>query len=145
MTPDRLEKIQRLADDARGHPEIRQRAKEKLAATRLSHPHLFAQPKPAFHDVPPPDPRVPGMKTSALYERQKFLDLGQWGRTKADNLIQTVYRGGIVYRVVLFQHKKTPTWGWMLINEFRDTTEFSGRFRTLGEAHADAWAHVSAL
>ena len=146
MTPDRLEKIQRLADDARGHPQVRMRAQEKLAEVRLSHPHLFPKPKPPPPPKPPPrDPRVDGMQTSPEFERRRFLDLGQWGRTKAKNLIQTVYRGGIVYRVVLFEHKKSPTWGWMLVNELRETTEFSGRFRTMGEAHADAWRMVSSL
>ena len=145
MTPSTLKKIQALADDARGNPAVRQRAAEKIAELRRSEPHLFAPPGPKFHDVPPADPRVPGMKTSPLYERQMFLDLGTWGKTRNDNLIHTIYRGGVVYRVVLFQHKKTPTWGWMRINEFDNTTEFSGRFRTLSEAHADSWQSLNAL
>ena len=143
MNPARLAKIQALADDARGHPEVRQRAKEKLDAIRKTHPHLFPEPK--FYDVPPPDPRVYGMRLDPAYEYYVFTDLSLWDETKSGNKTRMVYHKGVNYRIVLFPHKKTPTWGWMRMDEKRGTTAFSGRFRTIGEAHGDSWASLMLL
>ena len=144
MNPDRIRKIQALADDARGDPATRARAQEKLAAYRKSHPHLFAA-APKFHDVPPPDPRVYGMRVDPAYEYYVFTDLSLWNETRAGNKTTTVYHKNIHYRIVLFQHKKSPTWGWMRVDNFHQTTVFSGRFKTQGEAHSDSWADLMAV
>ena len=72
-----------------------------------------------------------------------FTDLSLWDRTKAgNNPTCIVYHKGISYRIVLFKHKRGDTYGWMRKNTLDDTTEFSGRFRTLGEAHGDAWGSL---
>ena len=137
MRPELIEKIKRLADDARGDPATRQRAQEKLEAYRGSFPHLFETPKPKPQ---PRDPRVHGMRTDPVYDHYVFTDLASWDKTKNGNLVYTVYHKGINYKIVLFKHKKTDTYGWMRVDTFNDTTEFSGRFRTIGEAQGDAWA-----
>jgi hypothetical protein len=143
MNPARIAKIRALADDERGDPATRARAQEKLDAYRLSHPHLFEQPKHKFHDVRQ-DRRVHGMRLDPAYEYYIFTDLSLWSQTKAGNRTHTVYHKGINYRIVLFQHKKSPTWGWMRVSDY-DGTVFSGRFKTIGEAQADSWTSLMAI
>ena len=144
MTPERLGKIRRLAEDERGHPEVRQRAREKYNSYRGSHPWLFEEEKPK--PKPKPDPRVHGMRTDPAYEYYVFMDLSQWGRTKAgNNLAHIVFHKNVSYRIVLFQHKKSPTWGWMRVPIAADSVPtFSSKFATVGEAHADAWGSLMA-
>lgn len=139
MRAELIQKIKRLADDARGDPATRARAQEKLAAYRGSHPHLFEEPKPR---KPPPDPLVRGMRTDPVYDYYVFTDLGRWGCTKSGNLVFNIYHQGINYKIVLFKHKRTDTYGWMRVDTFNDKTEFSGRFTTIGEAQGDAWANL---
>ncbi len=139
MRDELLQKIRALADDERGDPATRARAQEKLEVYRSSHPHLFEAPKPRR---PPPDPRVHGLRTDPVYDYYVFTDLSHWNRTKNGNLIYNVYHKGINYKIVLFKHKRTDTYGWMRVDTFNDTTEFSGRFRTIGEAQGDSWADL---
>ena len=139
MRLELIEKIKRLADDVRGDPATRARAQEKLEAYRGSHPHLFETPKPR---KPPRDPRVHGMRTDPVYDYHLFTDLGNWDRTRSGNLVFNVYHKGVNYKIVLFKHKKTDTYGWMRIDTFNDRTEFSGRFSTIGEAQGDSWASL---
>lgn len=146
MRIELVRKIQALADDTRGHPEVRQRAAEKIAELRRAYPHLFEPPKPPkpeFHDVRT-DPRVHGMRTDPAYDYYIFTDLSLWDQTKAGNKTHTIYHKGINYRIVLFQHRKSPTWGWMQIGD-PEGTVFSGRFKTVGEAQGDSWASLMAL
>lgn len=145
MRIELLRKIKALADDERGHPEVRQRAQEKLDSYRGSHPFLFEDLKPKSR-MTRPDPRVHGMRTDPAYEHFVFANLGLWDRTKSgNNLTHTIYYGGVTYRIVLFQHKKTPTWGWMRVPIDISGAEptFSVKFRTMGEAHADAWRDLT--
>ena len=134
-----VEKIRALADDQRGDPATRARAQEKLDAIRGSHPHLFEE-RPARK--PPSDPRVHGLRTDPAYEYYLFTDLSLWRRTKAGNPTHVLHHKGINYRIVLFKHKRSDTYGWMRQDNFHNTTEFSGRFKTLGEAHGDSWADL---
>lgn len=144
MNPSRLAKIKALADDERGHPEVRQRAREKLEAVRKSHPDLFSE-APKWRDVPPVDPRVHGMRRDPAYEYYVFTDLSLWDETKSGHKAHSVFHNGVNYRIVLFPHKKTPTWGWMRMDSRFGNAVFSGRFATVGEAHGDAWANLMAL
>lgn len=135
MTPEKLAKIRALAEDARGDPAIRAVAQAVLK--RYAQP----EPKPAFEDVPPfVDPRVEGMRTSAEYDRWRFMDLGSWKRTVNGNPTHVITVKNRTWRIVLFKHKKTPTWGWMKIDTIRGgDPEFSGKFTTMAAAHGDAW------
>lgn len=139
MTPERLAKIRALAEDPRGDP-----------ATRMIAQTALKRYAPRFTDVPHDRPAFtnqlhPGMKTSPEYDRYKFMNLGAWKRTSNDNLTIVVTHGSSAYRIVLFKHKKTPTWGWMRIDMFTDVTEFSGKFKTITEAHAAAWNSLTSL
>jgi hypothetical protein len=142
MTPEKIRKIRALADDPRGDPATRaiaQAALKRYAQTDKSE-------KPSFHDVPPyRNEQHPGMRTSPEYDRHRFMDLGAWKTTSNGNPTFVVVRNGRSFRIVLFRHKKTPTHGWMRINTITDETEFSGKFRTIGEAHANAWSSLMAM
>jgi hypothetical protein len=140
LTPEKLAKIRALADDPRGDPATR--AIAQAALKRYAEP----EPEPAFYDVPPyRNQQHPGMRTSPEYDRHRFMDLGAWKTTTNGNPTFVVVRKGRSFRIVLFRHKKTPTHGWMRVDTINDTTEFSGRFRTIGEAHADAWSSLMAM
>ena len=135
MTPAKLEKIRALAEDPRGDPATREIARRAYAR--------YAHEPPTFKDVPPWTPhneQHPGLKTGAEYDKFRFMDLGSWRTAKATGnpWIITKHKG-VGYHFVLFKHKKSPTWGWVRTNQVCDHTEFSGRFATIAEAHADAW------
>lgn len=137
MTPDKLEKIRRLAEDHRGDPATR--AIAQAALKRYAEEPSF-QEAPRYRDV-----RHPGVKTSAEFDRFKFMDLGSWKKSASGNPVYSIARNGVPYKIVLFRHKKSPTFGWMRINTFNDETEFSGRFLTIGEAHEAAWKMLMGL
>jgi hypothetical protein len=140
MTPAKLAKIRALADDVRGDPAIRAVAQAILRQHAPS-----PEPRRGFHDVPPvADQRHPGMRTSPQYDQYCFMDLGSWKLTSNNNPTFVVVRKGRSYRIVLFRHKKTPTYGWMRIDTITGETEFSSKFRTQSEAHADAWKSLIA-
>ncbi len=139
MTPEKLEKIRRLAEDIRGDPATR--AIALAALKRYSQP----QPEPvhvgaAFSDLH----NRPGVPRSAEWERQTFMNLYQWKRSKSGNFHHSVSHKGRGYHIVLFPHKKTPTFGWLRDSDGLETV-WSGRFRTIGEAHANAWASLMAI
>src|SRR5580692_1937341 len=142
MTPDKLEKIRRLAEDIRGDPATRMIAKKILERY---------QPEPTFHDVDAEikkhfhgDPRnPPGMRNSDEYEHHIFMSLSNWGRSKtSNNLVHSFTHKGRGYRVVLFAHKRSPTYGWLRVDVARNAEVWSGKFSSLGEAHADAWDNL---
>lgn len=141
MTPAKLAKIRAIANDARGDPATRAVAQAVL--------RRYAQPESEFHDVPPPrDPRHPGMRTSPEYDRRMFLDLTQWGETHSGNPIHTTNWKGVSYVVVLFQHKKTPTYGWMRTRAGQQNgpvTFSETKYRTQSEAHRAAWESLQTL
>jgi hypothetical protein len=141
MRIELLRKIMALAADQRGDLATRQRAQEKLESYRVQYPHLFVVTPTR---KPPPDPRVHGMRTDPAYEYYVFTDLSLWDQTKSGNRVHSIYHKGVTYKIVLFQHKKTPAWGWMRTSDY-DGTVFSRRFATLGEAHSDSWANLMAL
>ena len=52
------------------------------------------QPEPTFQDVPPwKDPRHEGIKTSAEYDRYRFMDLGSWKKSANGNLVHAIVHG----------------------------------------------------
>lgn len=136
MNPARLEKIRALANDARGDPATRAVAQSILKR------YARDEPKPKFRDVPHVDPRVHGLRRDPLYEHYLYTDLSQWDKTKAGNPTYQLFHRGIVYRIVLFKHRRTDTYGWMRIDTDHDETEFSGRFNTMAEAQADGWVQL---
>jgi hypothetical protein len=140
LNPQKLAKIRALADDPRGDPATRAIAQAALKR------YATEPPKPEFHDVPPyRNQQHPGMRTSAEYDRYRFMDLGNWKTTANGNPTQLVTHKWRTYRIVLFRHKKRPTHGWMRIDVITDKTEFSGAFKTQAEAHADAWKSLMAI
>jgi hypothetical protein len=138
MTPDKLEKIRRLAEDIRGDPATRMIAKKILERY---------QPESTFHDVPEPEPQNPPnprMRNSDAYEKHVFMSLHNWGRSKtSNNLVHSFTHKGRAYRVVLFAFKKSPTYGWLRVDLARGQEVWSGRFDSLPEAHAAAWTSLT--
>ena len=112
MTPCRpaaqIAKIKAVADDVRGHPAIRRVAQDKLEARR-SHPHLFqssARARAADGLEP-----LCGRRGAEL----EFMDPSNWTATANGNASIFLTLRGVELRVVLFDHKKTSTWGWLII------------------------------
>jgi hypothetical protein len=139
MTPDKLEKIRRLAEDVRGDPATR--AIAQAALKRYAQP----QPKPKFRDVPPRPETVPGVRPSADYNQYTYLNLGLWRKSTSGNPTRVIDHRGRTYRVVIFKHKKTPTWGWMRADVDTEDTVFSSRFTSMAEAHRDSWSSLMSL
>jgi hypothetical protein len=136
VTPDKLAKIRALAMDMRGDPATRMVAMEIL--------RRYEPEEPAWHDVKedePPNP--PGMKNSEEYEQFIFLSLHNWGKSASGNFVHTFTYKNRAYRVVLFKHKKTPTWGWLRVDIATSAEVWSGRFANVTEAHRDAWAKMT--
>jgi hypothetical protein len=141
--------IAALAGDERAHPAVRQVAFNKLAAFQETHPHLFWMPgqdeprepepgPPMWTDVPyasdvasaasaPPPPSGPPAW---------FTDLSGWDTTtKGNPTIVITESGKPDYRIVLFAHKRSPTFGWLRINTSPDIEVFSQtRYATRDEA-----------
>lgn len=130
MTPEKLAKVRALAEDIRGDPKIRAVAQRILDANW----------------TPPPNPQHPGLRTSEEYDRYVFMSLDNWGQSARGNYVHTTNWDGRSYRIVLFQHKKTPTWGWLRIDVKTDTETWSrNKYDTLREAHESAWLHLSLI
>jgi hypothetical protein len=138
LTPEKLEKIRRLANDVRGDPATRAIAQAALKR------YAQGEPEPQFRDIPKYEDRVhPGMRQSPDYIHRRFADLGTWDRTKSGgNPTTMVIHAGRAYRIVLFKHRKSPTYGWMRIDTVTDETEFSGKFQTMAEARDAAWTSL---
>ena len=82
------------------------------------------------------------MRTDPVYDYYLFTDLGNWDRTRSGNLVFNVYHKGVNYKIVLFKHKKTDTYGWMRVDTFNDRTEFSGRSLYDRGSAGDSWASL---
>jgi hypothetical protein len=136
---DLVRKIALLASDERAHLRIREIAFEKLAAFKLSHPHLFvlATPKPALRQAQDEGENdaswsdvadVPGARTEpaplSARDRARFMDAQNWRETSNGNVSILITVKEVEYRVVLFKHKKTPTFGALRINTKTDQTTF---------------------
>jgi hypothetical protein len=128
-----IEKIRRVAEDARGDPRTRAIAQEKLAILKRAEP-----PRKAQH---------PGMKVAPEYAVFRYMDLGNWRRTASGNSTYThTLADGRPIRTVLFAHKKSPTFGWLLIDLERDAQTFSQiKYATIGEAHQAAWNTLATI
>jgi hypothetical protein len=137
MTPQRLAKIRALATDMRGDPATRMVALEILRRYEKVE-------EPAFYDVKdePQNPANPRMRNSDEYERYRFMSLRDWRRSAAGNPVHVFTLKGRPYRVTLFKHKKTPTWGWLRVDLRTDEEIWSGRFSTIEEAHKAAWTSL---
>ena len=138
MTPQRLAKIRALATDLRGDPATRMVALEILRRY---------EPEPEFHDVEdkPQNPPNPRMRNSDEYEHHMFMSLRNWGKSANGNFVHSFTHKGRAYRVVLFKHKKTPTYGWLLVDIARGVEEWSGRFNSMPAAHVNAWAKIMTI
>ena len=101
-----IAKIKALAEDARA-TLIRKVALDKLAALRRSHPHPFQRPARKAKPCP--------AHASPAKRRARFMDIDNWGPTAGGNVSIVVTVKGIEFRVVIFQYKQTPMWGWMLM------------------------------
>jgi hypothetical protein len=137
MTPEKLAKIRRLAGDLRGDPATRMIALEILRRYEKTE-------EPTFHDIPdePQNPPNPRMRNSEEYERYRFMSLRDWRRSAAGNPVHVFTWKGHPYRVTLFKHKKTPTWGWLRVHLGTEEEIWSGRFSTIEEAHKAAWTSL---
>jgi hypothetical protein len=124
------EKVKAVADDPRGDPATRAAAIARLA--KLKPPTPFNQ-------------RNPGLQPSFDYERYTFMDLSNWSRTANGNRSHVVTHKGKTYRIVLFEYKQVPDYGWLRIGVGDPARDFSGRFHSLGEAHRDAWTSLMKL
>ena len=149
-TAEIIKKIRAVADDKRGDPRTRAVAQAKLEAYKLSHPHLFATTAPwddIPEDHPPPrNPQDPGIKVSEEYAKFRYMDLGNWGQSSKGNPMHLINHKGRAYRVVLFSHKKTPTFGFLIVDVQRDATTFSDLFyKTISEAHRGAWDLIQTI
>jgi hypothetical protein len=141
LNPEKLKKIRALANDHRGDPATRAIAQAALKRYAQEPPRPAPQP-----GADPRDHQHPGMRTSAEYDRFRFMDLSTWKITANGNQTHLIVHKGKQYRIVLFRHKKRPTYGWMRIDVIADSDPvFSGAFRTIGEAHADAWKSLMAI
>jgi hypothetical protein len=128
VTPAKLEKIRRLADDIRGDPATRMIAREILARYQAE-PSFSDAPKPEPEPKNPPNPR---MRNSDEYERHTFMSLSNWGRVKTTgNFVHTFTYKGRGYRVILFARKKSPTYSWLRVDVARNQEVWSGRFNSL--------------
>ena len=155
-----LIKIARLAGDERGDPMVRRNAfdssLDSSKAIRIYSPRARRQRHPSSRT-----PRRCGLTFSAPdvedkpaarakgpvdKRRARFMDHTSWSETaKGNPSIEIVWRG-VAYRIVLFEYKKSPMVGFLLINEDTDEQTFSQlRYKTYGEARAGAWEAVCAL
>jgi hypothetical protein len=137
MTPQRLAKIRALASDTRGDPATRMIALEILRRYEKTE-------EPTFHDIPdePQNPPNPRMRNSDQYVQYTFMSLRNWGKSANGNFVHSFTYKNRAYRVVLFKHKKTPTYGWLRVGITSGVEEWSGRFSTIEEAHKDAWTKM---
>jgi hypothetical protein len=136
VTPEKLAKIKALAEDVRGDPATRMIAKDILR-------RYNREPPPSFHDVEDVPQNPPGMRNSNEYEQYRFMSLHNWGRSKiSNNLVHNFTHKGRAYRVILFAHRKTPTYGWLRIDVARNNETWSSKFSSMPAAHADAWASL---
>jgi hypothetical protein len=137
----KLAKIKALANDPRGDPATRAIAQAALKRYAAEPPRPTPQQNANLHNQ-----QHPGMRTSAEYDRYRFMDLGSWKTTANGNPTHLIVHKGKSYRIVLFKHKKRPTHGWMRIDIIADIDPvFSNSFATQSEAHADAWKSLMAI
>jgi hypothetical protein len=138
MNAEKLAKIKALAEDRRGDPATR------AIAQRAYERYSREPPRRAEPEWKPRNLQHEGMKTSPEYDRYMFLNIGGWRKSKNGNPYHTTKHKGIGYHFVLFQHRR-KTWGWLRTNQNDEQTEFSGKFATLAEAHADAWTKLQMI
>jgi hypothetical protein len=139
VTPEKLAKIRALAEDLRGDPATREIARAAL--------RRYAKEEPLeFHDVPPAPENPAGMRNAPEYEQYVFMSLRNWGRVKSTgNFVHTCSHKGRGYRVVLFSHKKTPTFGWLRVDVASNVEVWSGKFSDLQGAHRNAWESLKSI
>ena len=141
MTPDKLEKIRRLAEDHRGDPATRAVAMDVLKryGGDIHRPASSAtRPQPA-------SPLHPGMRQSPEYQQFRFMDIGSWRRSAAGNPIFSIAIKGRQYRIVIFPHKKSPTYGWLRTDTYGGRRSSRPEVCHHGTAHGDAWRMLQAL
>jgi hypothetical protein len=79
-------------------------------------------------------------------DRARFMDVRNWRETSNGNPSILLMVKGAEYRVVLFKHKKTPTFGALRINTDTDESTFMRGWRpTREEARLGAWRELAAL
>jgi hypothetical protein len=146
-------KIARLAGDERGDAATRAIAFAKLEALRAEHPHLFvleespptaedAAPWSDVADVADDAPQAPPPTKG----KARFMDIRNWKATAAGNPTITATVRGVEFRVVLFKYKRSPAYGFLIINTDTDKETFSERrYPTEVAAHEGAWDALSAI
>jgi hypothetical protein len=142
MTPAKLDKIRRMAADLRGDPATRTIAIEMLRRWEEQHPPSFTDVEEPEEDKPQ---NPPGMRNSEDYERHVFMSLHNWGRSQNGNLVHTFTYKKRAYRVVLFAHKKTQTYGWLRVDVARSEEVWSSKFSSMPAAHTDAWTCLNRI
>lgn len=151
ITPQKIAAIRALAEDERGEPNTRRIAQEKLAQYFRDNPKSpNPNPKPEVNPEynswykNPPNPRTQPRED---YSKWRFMDMDQWKVSVSGKQFTIVYKAGSInYRVTLFPHRKTPTFGWVR-NPIGSTNQsvFSEKFDTLAEAQRDAWQTLQRL
>jgi hypothetical protein len=149
---DLIRKIALVAGDERGDPHVREIAWSKLEAFRRSHPHLFVIETPEDSAAPWSDvadvEEKPAAPTKGPVNKLKarFMDHMSWSDTAKGNPSIEVTRKGVAYKVVLFEYKRSPEVGFLIIDEDTGEQTFSPvRFKTYVEARAGSWEALCAL
>jgi hypothetical protein len=136
VIPSKIEKIRAMAQDTRGDPATRAIAQQIL--------ERYQEQEPV--KTPPRNQRHPGLRPTFEHQRYRFMDLEQWKVTANGNRTILVGPYGPSYRVTLFKHKKTPTYGWLVLDVLTEETIFSkSKYATLGEAHRGSWDHLMSM
>jgi hypothetical protein len=131
LIPSRLDKIRAVAADERGDPRTRAIAQQMLRAL---------EPAPKLK----PDV-VEGLKQPPHYIRRNYMDFGLWRKTEAGNPSYLVAHGGRAYKIVLFPHKKTPTWGWARFIDGEEPSFSKTRYASVEEAQLAAWNSLMSI
>jgi hypothetical protein len=128
MTPQRRAKIEALANDLRGD-----------SATRA-----LAQAMLARHPIERRNQQDPGIRTSAEYDRWRFMDLGAWRKPKRGVFSLIFARRNVPYHVILFSDVENKYYGSVTDLHTQKADEF-GPFATIKEAHEESWRKLMEL
>jgi hypothetical protein len=105
------------------------------------------RPPPASSPTSPPRPS-PGPAPTPFSAREKaiFLDLDQWDETANGNPTIVMRARGRRMRVVLFKHKQTPTFGYLITDIAAEAKTFSNvRYPNRAGALLGAWEALCAI
>jgi hypothetical protein len=70
-----------------------------------------------YKPEPPKNPQHPGMRKSNEWLQARFFDINRWRKTaKGDLSMEIEDVRGDEWRIVIYQRKKSPSYGWMRTN-----------------------------